>query len=99
VGSQLSASVLCPPFVKTRIFESARNRPGAGAVESRMTPEIERRAWEPEQMADEVLAGIREERLYVVPQTEFDPVWQGRFANIAARRNPALVLLPEYARQ
>jgi hypothetical protein len=50
-------------------------------------------------MADEVLAGIREERLYVVPKGEFDQVWQGRFANIAARRNPELVILPEYARR
>jgi NAD(P)-dependent dehydrogenase (short-subunit alcohol dehydrogenase family) len=98
-GAKIGASVLCPPFVRTRIFESARNRPGATLERTGIPPEIEPRAWEPEQMADAVLAGIREERLYVIPESEFDPVWQARFANITARRNPAVQIPAAWARQ
>jgi NAD(P)-dependent dehydrogenase (short-subunit alcohol dehydrogenase family) len=97
--AKLGASVLCPPFVKTKIFESARNRPGVTEVETFSNPEILQRAWEPEAIADEVLAGIREERLYVVPQSEFDPMWQGRFANISARRNPQFMAMPAFQRR
>ena len=37
-GSQVGASVLCPPLVRTKIFESARNRPGVVEVEPMANP-------------------------------------------------------------
>ena len=85
--SHIGASVLCPPFVKTRIFESERNRPGVERVESLATPEILQRAIEPSGIADAVFEGIRGDQLYIIPESEFDPIWRARFDSIAARSN------------
>lgn len=91
-AARIGASVVCPPFVRTRIFESARNRPGGGVRESLATPEMLERALAPETIAGAILEGIREERLYVIPASEFDPIWEQRYANIAGRCNPDAVL-------
>lgn len=87
-GSNLHASVLCPPFVKTRIFDSARNRPGVTTFESLSTPDILQRALEPEAIADAVFQGIRDEQLFIIPHSEFDTVISDRAERIVARQNP-----------
>jgi NAD(P)-dependent dehydrogenase (short-subunit alcohol dehydrogenase family) len=98
VESRLGASVLCPPFVKTNIFESERNRPGVKRVESLAPLGLLERAMEPEAIAEAVIEGIRADQLYVVPESEFDPVWKTRFENIAARRNPVGMMAPDTRR-
>ena len=98
-GSRVKASVLCPGWVKTRILESARNRPPE--LQDPPTPldEARRAAIEqvigqmraalaagitPEVVAEEVFRGIREERLYILTQREYDPAIRERMESILA---------------
>ena len=76
--SPLSASVLCPGIIRTRIFSSGRNRPedgqSSGTGGATASEEAAREAdqkWqsdglEPEEVADDVVRAIREQQLYVL---------------------------------
>jgi NAD(P)-dependent dehydrogenase (short-subunit alcohol dehydrogenase family) len=99
-GSALSASVLCPGIIRTRIFSSGRNRPeegqaggsGGGAAAAEAAREADR-TWmssglEPEEVADDVLRAIREQQLYVLTRdVPLDPI-RTRMENILEQRNP-----------
>lgn len=74
---RIGVTVLCPGFVRTRIAESARNRPErygpahvkipgspAGELAARQA-ELARSGLDPMEVAAEVLAAIRQGRLYV----------------------------------
>ncbi|AKC87519.1 SDR family NAD(P)-dependent oxidoreductase [Pseudoxanthomonas suwonensis] len=90
-AGQLSArgigvTVLCPAFVRTRIAESRRNQPGAGAgepvnaaakaaVEAGMAPEV---------VAGMAIEAIRATELYVFTHPEFETVVRERFDRILA---------------
>jgi NAD(P)-dependent dehydrogenase (short-subunit alcohol dehydrogenase family) len=104
-GSALSASVLCPGIIRTRIFSSGRNRPEdgqtGGADEGAASEEAAReadRTWqsdglEPEEVADDVLRAIREQQLYVLTRdVPLDPI-RTRMENILEQRNPEPVAL------
>ncbi len=98
--SALSASVLCPGIIRTRIFSSGRNRPekgqlggsGDGAVADEAAREADR-TWmssglEPDEVADDVLRAIREQQLYVLTRdVPLDPI-RTRIENILEQRNP-----------
>lgn len=101
-GSALSASVLCPGIIRTRIFSSGRNRPeegqagGSGGGAASVSQEAAREAdqtWmsdglEPEEVADDVLRAIREQQLYVLTRdVPLDPI-RTRMENILEQRNP-----------
>lgn len=78
-GGRVGVSVLIPGLTRTRIFESARNRPADVAVPP---PSSFARtsqasiagalgaALDPDKVADVVLAGIREQRFYLLPHPE-----------------------------
>ena len=77
--TNVGVSVLCPAFVKTNIFDSARNRPAelADTVERERTPEMEamaeeimRTAQEPDDVAQRVLEAVREERFWIFTHGE-----------------------------
>jgi len=99
-GSPLSASVLCPGIIRTRIFSSGRNRPedgqiggaGEGAASEEAAREADR-TWqsdglEPEEVADDVMRAIREQQLYILTRdVPLDPI-RTRMENILERRNP-----------
>jgi NAD(P)-dependent dehydrogenase (short-subunit alcohol dehydrogenase family) len=78
-GGRVGVSVLIPGLTRTRIFESARNRPAGVAVPplssfaktSRATlgPALDA-ALDPERVADVVLNAIREQRFYILPHPE-----------------------------
>jgi NAD(P)-dependent dehydrogenase (short-subunit alcohol dehydrogenase family) len=99
----IGVTVLCPGFVRTRISESARNRPGrygparppdpaspAGALAARLA-ELGRSGLDPSDVAAQVLAAIREDELYVF--THHDAAWRAdleeRFAAILAAMDKA----------
>jgi NAD(P)-dependent dehydrogenase (short-subunit alcohol dehydrogenase family) len=69
----IGVSVLCPMGVDTRILDSERNRPGAlrdpDAKQSEPVPLIGR-TLSPEEVARQVLAAIRANRLYVITHAE-----------------------------
>ena len=86
-GAKLKASVLCPEFVNTRIFDAERNRPQAlqnAPQEQPTSPEMEAllqaaRQWlaqvglPPPQVAEMVFDAIRQEKFYILthPTTKY----------------------------
>lgn len=94
-GHPIGVTVLCPGLVRTRIYYSERNRPGAlvpigGVVEEK--PELLSAAEagiEPDAVAEITRAAISENRFYALTTDAFDSVIEDRAKNILARRNPA----------
>ena len=77
----VNVSVLCPGFVKTRIFESGRNRPADLANEAprEVTPEQEAMAQAlmadallPEHVAECVMDAMREDRFWIFTHPEYE---------------------------
>ncbi|MCB0125984.1 MAG: SDR family NAD(P)-dependent oxidoreductase, partial [Caldilineaceae bacterium] len=93
-GSQIGVSVLCPAWVKTRIGESERNRPGekgqfapsrlgrggmANAIANGLAPA---------DVAMQVLDAVRTQRFYVLTHPDFLPLVEQRHEDIHQGRNP-----------
>lgn len=104
-GAKLSASVLCPGLIRTRIMEAERNRPpqfGAATELAQQSPAEQQRTaafraaleagFSPEQVADAVAQAVVEDRFYIVPaQPDLLERIALRMADIAALRNPTLL--------
>jgi NAD(P)-dependent dehydrogenase (short-subunit alcohol dehydrogenase family) len=98
-NAKVSASVLCPAFVKTKIGESGRNRPGgtpAAAGESDQFAAMVRGLIEqgvsPESIADKVFEAIEEQKFWILTHPEFDAAIRERVNGMLERRNPKLQL-------
>lgn len=99
MGARVRVSVLCPGFVKTRIFESARNRPGEladtvppqpGSMEmEQMGRLLLAGGLEPKVIAERVFDAIQAERFYILPHPEFKERVKSRLEDIMAERNPS----------
>ena len=100
-GAKIGVSVLCPSFVRTRIFESERNRPLAlrnPPIERTPTPEelafiqrfreLAQNGIPPEQVADQVFKAIRQNTFYILTHPESKESIQLRMENILQERNP-----------
>ena len=85
-GTNVGVSVLCPGGVKTRIFESERNRPAELGQHGTLSPEQQRKVAEfanpnrtdqysPAEVAGIVLDAVRRKQLFILPlqphHTEF----------------------------
>jgi NAD(P)-dependent dehydrogenase (short-subunit alcohol dehydrogenase family) len=92
----IGVSVLCPHFVRTRIHESGRNRPGrygetempdpaspAGQMLAAITASIAA-GLDPADVAERVLAAIRDDELYVFTHPDMRGHVAARFAAIQA---------------
>ena len=79
--------MLCPPFVQTQIFRSARNRPGASEIDPMNRHSLVDDGMLPEEIAQFVLDGIRDEQFYLAPLASFDEAIEERASNVVARRN------------
>ncbi len=84
-------SVLCPGWVRTRIADSARNRPArAGAdpaIDAGMARALQSfidKGMSPDDLAQQVLAAIREERFWILPHDDVEEFWS-RFVDEHAR--------------
>ena len=88
----IGVTVLCPGFVRTRISDSARNRPDrygrarapdpaspAGMLAAQLAKHSEA-GLDPSEVARQVLAAIREDELYVFPHPEMRDEVEERFA-------------------
>jgi len=102
-SAKLSASVLCPGWVDTKIIDSARNRPQEltpGNVAQATPEQLMRLAavrgflksgFRPEAIAGLVVDAIRSDSFYVVPvQPEIEEALARRLEDIRLRRNPAV---------
>lgn len=99
--AKISASVVCPGAVMTKIFQSDRNRP-AEYGESVGTPAASRvftdpsaGSMTPDEVAGIVLEGIRENRFYIFPAQDVifgwvkmghDRMWEGKNPAVSRRR-------------
>ncbi len=103
-NAKLSASVLCPGWVDTRILESARNRP-AGLTPAAQAPvnpqarlrreavqEFLKNGIPPAKIADLVVDATPNDRFYIVPvQPDIEQALALRLEDIRLRRNPTLL--------
>jgi short-subunit dehydrogenase len=101
--SQVSASVLCPGIIKTRIYSSGRNRPGALFEGDHPTgSDLQEQAAEadtywgndglsPDEVADQVLQSIRDDQLYILTRDVPRDRIMERTENIVNGRNPKVV--------
>jgi len=93
--ARVSASVLCPGWVKTRIMESERNRPNELSAPLEITPPTPEEeairefmvqalnaGLSPQYVADIVFQGIRDKRLFIFTDTEFEEAVQQRLDGI-----------------
>ncbi|HXM56956.1 MAG TPA: SDR family NAD(P)-dependent oxidoreductase [Candidatus Dormibacteraeota bacterium] len=100
--ARVGVSALCPGIIATRLFQGSRNRPPElrneaeppGASQGR---EVRQRMHErlqagmpPAQVADILVRGIREDRLYILTDREWDDRISARTDDILLGRNPQL---------
>jgi NAD(P)-dependent dehydrogenase (short-subunit alcohol dehydrogenase family) len=101
MGTKLSASVLCPGFVRTNILDSARNRPAelenpsaalpVGVEEmTKMMRQLIGGGLPPAEVAGMVVDAIRADKFWVLTAPEFDGAIRDRMESILQRRNPAV---------
>ena len=93
-NTKINASVLCPGFVDTNIDKSERNRPNhlgeTPEVVTEMGAEIMsamlRQGKKPEEIADIVLDGIKENIFYILSHPAWDDTLRSHFDNILSRK-------------
>ncbi len=102
-GSKLKVSVLCPAWVNTNLTDAARNRPAefqdaadrpvnpAGQMVMETVRQLLATGMGTEQVAQEVFAAVRDEKLYILPHRERNDVIQTRMECILEERNPVTV--------
>ena len=92
----IGVTVLCPGWVRTRIMESARNRPeryGPNPVSSAASPvaaqfaELVRTGMDPRDVASRVFAAIRDNERYVFTHPEMRGAAEERFRRILSAFN------------
>ena len=103
-GTKLSASVLCPGWVKTNILESQRNRPeeyGPAPDPTKAPPEMQagiqmvrgmlENGYPPEEVARQVFEAVRDDKFYIFPAQDYMlEAVKNRMTGIIEQRNPAL---------
>ena len=103
MGSRVSASVLCPGLIRTRILDAERNRPstfGPPTNIAAQSGDVQRwaaafrnlleGAYEPAQVADAVAEAIMADRYYVIPAQPFlQELIRTRMQDIIEQRNPS----------
>ena len=100
-NAKLSASVLCPGWVDTKILESARNRPAGLTPAAALAPSVQaqqrreaiqgllKNGIPPEKIASLVVDAVRSDTFYVVPvQPDIEQALALRLEDIRLRRNP-----------
>ena len=99
MGSALSASVVCPGLINTRILDAERNRPDSRTDPTALRDDVQQfvagfeaalqAGYPPDVVAEQVLDGIRADRFYIFPaQPEIIAGVDVRMNGIIERRNP-----------
>jgi len=100
-GAPIGVSVVCPGLITTNIMRSSRNRPESLAEEGKTGPMAQAfgqalsdrlaGGYPPSEVAEQVIAGIREGRFYIVPaQPEVKGNIAIRAQDLLELRNPTL---------
>jgi NAD(P)-dependent dehydrogenase (short-subunit alcohol dehydrogenase family) len=107
-GAAISASVLCPGFVNTNIFNAERNRPKELALEDASEADEAARALgsamlaqgkQPSEVAEIVLESIRNDHFYILPHPAWDGFVRSRVEHILARVEPVKMDLEDMMRR
>jgi NAD(P)-dependent dehydrogenase (short-subunit alcohol dehydrogenase family) len=106
-GAKIGVSVLCPSFVNTGIMDAERNRPAdlvnrpeeeVRAPDHEMWVQFFRNKVEqgmpPDQVADLVMAAVRDNKFYILTHPEAKPMIERRLEDISQERNPTFVFDP-----
>jgi NAD(P)-dependent dehydrogenase (short-subunit alcohol dehydrogenase family) len=107
-GSAVGVSVLCPGFVKTRIFEPERHRPEGwqpapqpdpkeAALREAVLAHVLANAMSPEEIAAQVLDAVRDEHFYILTHPESNDVVARRMSAIVEGRAPDVPAPPDLA--
>lgn len=104
-GAKVGVSALVPGIIATRIFQGSRNRPVGlrneveppGAARGRemrqMMHERLQGAMQPSEVAEILIQGIREERLYILTDLNWRDRIDGRHQDILNGTNPEVIRL------
>jgi len=106
-GANIGASVLCPGFVNTKIFDAERNRPQSMQIDNEAASEeamaagraLLAQGMAPEDLANAVFESIEEKRLYILPHPAWDDFVRSRVEHVLARQGPAQLNLEEMMRR
>lgn len=110
-GAAIGASVLCPGFVNTNIFDAERNRPetlrkgsasDAAEVPSEMLEAgraMLAQGKDPAEVADIVFEAIRRDALYILPHPAWDDFVRARVEAILGRAGPMALDFEDMAKR
>jgi NAD(P)-dependent dehydrogenase (short-subunit alcohol dehydrogenase family) len=107
-GAAISASVLCPGFVNTRIFDAERNRPKELEAEDAaeqdeaamaMASAMLQGGKEPSEIAEVVLESIQNDHFYILPHPAWDDMVRSRVEHVLARVEPVAMDLEDLMRR
>jgi NAD(P)-dependent dehydrogenase (short-subunit alcohol dehydrogenase family) len=97
-GFKLRVSVLCPGLVDTRIIHSQRNRPTEFGPPTPQPPATQallewfeeqlKKGTSPRAIGEQVLAGIRDERFYILTHPQYNAQIEARVTDMLSGRNP-----------
>lgn len=104
--AKIGASVLCPGFVNTQIFDAERNRPqdlvGNAATGAGVTPGLAEagrallaQGKQPSEVANIVFESIAQGRFYILPHPAWDAIVRSRTEQALARGVPVSVDLAD----
>ena len=107
-NANISASVLCPGFVNTQIFDAERNRPAE--LKAGTAPELAAGMREvgramlaqgkaPAEVADIVFESIAADRFYILPHPAWDPIVRARVEHVLQRGAPLTMDMEDMARR
>lgn len=97
--ANVGVSVLCPGFVKTRIHQSHRNRPGEqqkvddnplAQKFATVLQQLVETGQPAEKIADDVVRAIREPRFYILTHPEMKPAVEHRMRQILDEQQPGI---------
>jgi NAD(P)-dependent dehydrogenase (short-subunit alcohol dehydrogenase family) len=96
-SDKIHVSVLCPAFSKTRLAESARNRPAGVEADPAASfgfhdalKKIVDEGTPPEEIVDAVIEAVRENQFWIFTHPQLDYGIRDRFESMLARTNPPL---------
>jgi NAD(P)-dependent dehydrogenase (short-subunit alcohol dehydrogenase family) len=105
-NAMISASVLCPGFVNTQIFDAERNRPAELASGTPSIPgmlelgkALLAQGKQPAEVADTVFKSIEEDRFYILPHPAWDTVVRERVECVLNRGAPLTMDLDDIMRR
>jgi len=105
-NAKIGASVLCPGFVNTQIFDAERNRPtelATGAASAAAFREVGRamlaQGKPPAEIAETVFTSVAQDRFYILPHPSWDGTVRARVEHVLSRGAPLTMDFEDLARR